>query len=82
MGRSVDRTDVSETVMRQAKITNEVAGKRMNFWEWMLVLAPASVMVIHRPPHSALGWVILGPMFNPIPLVVLLFLPSRAIPIR
>jgi len=52
----------------------------------MLVLALASVVVngftAHPKSRSVLGWVVLGPMFNPIPLVVLLFLPSRAIPIR
>jgi len=48
----------------------------------MLVLALASVVVngftAHPKSRSVLGWVVLGPMFNPIPLIVSSCPPARS----
>ena len=58
----------------------------MTFWEWMLVLLLASAVangfIARAKSRSVWGWVVLGLMFNPVPLAVLLFLPSRTIPLR
>ena len=52
----------------------------LSFWHWLIVLVLVSVVangiIAHRKNRWVAGWVILGLMFNPVALVVLLFLPS------
>ncbi len=55
----------------------------MTLWEWLLVVMLATVvangLIARAKSRSVFGWVILGLMFNPVALVVLLFLPSNTI---
>ena len=55
----------------------------LSVWHWILIVLlltiPANGIIANHKGRSVAGWVILGLMFNPIALVVLLFLPSRAI---
>jgi hypothetical protein len=57
-----------------------------SFWQWVLIVLLATVVangfIARAKSRSVIGWVILGLMFNPIPFVILLFLPSRTIPTR
>jgi hypothetical protein len=52
----------------------------LSFWHWLLVIVlvtpVANGIIAHRKNRWVAGWVILGLMFNPVALVVLLFLPS------
>jgi hypothetical protein len=52
----------------------------LSIWHWLLIVVlvtmVANGVIASRKHHSVAGWVILGLMFNPVALVVLLFLPS------
>ena len=55
----------------------------MNFWLWLLIVLLLTIVangvIAQRKGRSVAGWVVLGLLFNPITLVVLLCLPSLRI---
>jgi len=55
----------------------------VSIWQWLIVVVLVSVVVngiiARKKRRSLAGWVILGLMFNPVALIVLLFLPSRGV---
>ena len=55
----------------------------LSIWHWVLlavvlVMAVATGVIAFRKNRSVAGCVILGLMFNPVVLIVLLFLPDHA----
>jgi hypothetical protein len=55
----------------------------LSIWHWVLlavvlVMAVATGVIASRKNRSVVGCVILGLMFNPVVLIVLLFLPDQA----
>ena len=61
---------------------NEFASMHgLSIWHWLVVivvlaLTAATGVIAARKKRSVAGWVILGLLFNPVALVVLLSLPS------
>lgn len=53
----------------------------LSIWNWLLIVVlvttVANGIIAIRKNRSVAGWVILGLMFNPVALVILVFLPSR-----
>jgi hypothetical protein len=53
----------------------------LSIWQWLLILVlvttVANGFIAHRKGRSIIIWVILGLMFNPFAVLVLLFLPSN-----
>ena len=52
----------------------------LSIWNWLIIVVLLTIVangiIAHRKNRWVAGWVILGFMFNPVALIVLLFLPS------